>query len=157
MKVGGVVFLEFELVIEVLGLIGEMLERHSPVKTGRYRDSHVLLADNVLVEPGTVPPIAERYVWVNIQPYARKIEKGLSPQRRDGVFQAVATLASSTQRFGNVARIKFGYETPLFGAIDAWANTPSAARWAQMKSGRRKQLHAEWLRRQPAIIVTLPG
>src|SRR5688572_13307390 len=39
---GGVVFVEFEIVFEAITWIGEMLRKHSPVKTGRYRDSHVL-------------------------------------------------------------------------------------------------------------------
>lgn len=153
----GVAVIEFEITFEALFWIGEMLKEHSPVKTGRYQRSHVLLADNVAVEEGAVPPIADRYVWVNVMPYARKIERGLSSQAPDGVYQAVATLASSTKKFGNVARIKFGYETPLFGGIDKWASTSSAARLAQEKRGGRKELHGDWLRRQPAIIVTMSG
>lgn len=150
---GSVVFTEFELVIDVLDWIGQMLREYSPVKSGRYRDSHVLVADGIAVDPDAPPPVANEYTFVNVQPYARKIERGLSPKRPDGVYQAVAQLAKS--KFSNVARIKYGYATPLFGAIDEWANSPAGARWAQLKSRRRKELHAEWLRRQPSIIVTL--
>jgi hypothetical protein len=154
---GGVVFVEFELVFEAISWIGEMLRQFSPVKKGVYRDSHVLLADNVAVDPDAVPPIATEYQFVNLTPYARKIERGLSPKAPTGVYQAVAKLAASSSKFGNVARIKFGYVTPLFGAIDKWASSPAGAAWAQKKSRRRKELHGEWLRRQPAIIVTMPG
>jgi hypothetical protein len=154
---GGVVFVEFELVFEAISWIGEMLEKHSPYKSGRYQRSHVLLADGVAVDEGAVPPIADRFVWVNVQPYARKIEKGLSSQAPTGVYQAVATMAASSSKFGNVARIKFGYETPLFGDIDKWASSPAGAAWGAARSRRRKDLQGEWLRRQPAIIITMPG
>lgn len=152
---GGVVFVEFEIVFEAITWIGEMLKKHSPVKSGRYRDSHVLIADGVAVEEGAIPPVAERFVWVNVTPYSRKIERGLSSQAPDGVYQAVATFAASTKKFGNVARIRFGYETPLFGGIDKWASSSSAARLAQNRRGGRKDRHGEWLRRQPAIIITM--
>lgn len=154
-KPDGMVFVEFELVFEAIEWIGEMLKQYSPVKSGRYQSSHVLLANGVAVDDGAVPPIAESYAYVNVQPYSRKIERGLSSQRPEGVYQSVATLASSSSKFGNVAKIKFGYITPQFGAIDAWASSPAGAAWAHKKSRRRKELHGEWLRRQPAIIITL--
>lgn len=151
----GMVFVEFELVFEAISWIGDMLRKYSPVKSGRYQDSHVLLADGVAVDNEAVPPLAERYEYVNVQPYSRKIERGLSSQRPEGVYQSVAQLASSTSKFGNVAKVKFGYVTPQFGAIDKWASSPAGAAWAHRKSRRRKELHGEWLRRQPAIIITL--
>jgi hypothetical protein len=153
----GVVVVEFELVFEAISWIGDMLRQFSPVKKGVYRDSHVLLADNVAVDPDAIPPIADEYQFVNLTPYARKIERRLSPKAPTGVYQSVAKLAASSSKFGNVARIKFGYITPLFGAIDKWAGSSAGAAWAQKKSRRRKELHGEWLRRQPAIIVTMPG
>lgn len=151
----GQVFVEFELVFEAIEWIGEMLKQYSPYRSGRYQSSHVLLADNQAVDEGAVPPLAETYSWVNLQPYARKIERGLSSQRPDGVYQAVAKMASSTSKFGNVAKIKFGYITPQFGAIDQWASSAAGIAWARKKSRRRQELHGEWLRRQPAIIITL--
>jgi hypothetical protein len=51
--------------------------------------------------------MASRYEFVSTVPYARKIERGLSPQAPDGVYQVVAVLAQ--KRFGNVARIRFSY------------------------------------------------
>lgn len=151
-KPNGVVFVEYELVFEALQWIEDMLVQFSPVKSGRYQKSHVLIADGVAVEPDAIPPAAKRLVYTNIQPYARKIERGLSPQRPEGVYQAVAKLASS--KFSNVAKITFGYETPLFGAIDEWAASPAGVAWGRKKrKGAKGQ--AEWLRRQPAIIVTL--
>jgi len=74
-------------------------------------------------------------VFLNIQPYARKIERGQSSQAPDGVYQAVATLAQ--RRFGNVAKITFSYRTAIGGAIIGG------------RKGDRSDL------RNPAIIVSL--
>lgn len=151
-KPGGVVFVEYELVFEALQWIGDMLRQFSPVKSGRYQSSHVMIADGNVVPEGTIPPVASKVVFVNTQPYARKIERGLSPQRPEGVYQAVTKLASA--KFSNVAKITFGYETPMFGAIHEWAASPAGRAWGKKKrKGAKGQ--EEWLRRQPAIIVTL--
>jgi hypothetical protein len=146
-KPDGVIVFEFELLDDVLEYIGEMLIRHSPVLTGRFRSSFVMFVDEKVVEPGEpIPANAQEITFVNIQPYARKIERGLSPQAPDGVMAVVATMAQ--RRFGNMARIRFGYRTPLFGGISEWANRTRMA-----SPGRRGRQRAEWLRRQPAVIV----
>lgn len=159
-KPNGVVFVEYELIFEAIQWIWDMLELHSPVGSppkdphpGLYKKSHVLIADGVAVEPGAIPPLASKLVFLNVQPYSRKIERGLSSQAPDGVYQAVATLASA--KFSNVAKIKFGYDHPMFGAVDEWASSPSGAEWARKKRKGSSKGQAEWLRRQPAIIVTL--
>lgn len=152
----GSIITEFELFDDVLSWIGDQLRQNSPVggagdpHSGLYRESHTLLADGAEVPIGAPVPPADEYVFINTQPYARKIEMGRSSQAPDGVYQVVATLAA--RRFGNIAKIRFGYRVPLFGAIDAWANTSSAARHAAAHS-RSATGRAEWLRRQPAIIV----
>ena len=136
-KPDGVIRAEFELVNEAIAWIYQQLEMHSPVLTGRYASSHELFADGVEVGTPNAPPPAEEYVFLNIQPYARKIERGLSPQAPDGVYQAVATLAQ--RRFGNIANIKFSYRTAIEGAIIGG------------KPGDRSEL------RNPAIVVKLRG
>lgn len=114
-KPDGVVRAEFELVNEALAWISTQLQMHSPVLSGRYSKSHELFADGVDTEnPNNAPPASE-YVFLNIQPYARKIERGLSSQAPDGVYQAVATLAQ--RRFGNLAKITFSYRTAIGGAV----------------------------------------
>lgn len=118
-KPDGVIFTEWELLLDVLAYIATNLIRFSPVKTGRYQKSHVLLADgiplNLLDTPSVVPQtIAEEYIFINVVPYARKIERGLSQQAPDGVYQAVANMAR--RKFSKVARITFSYRTILGGA-----------------------------------------
>jgi len=134
-KPNGVIRAEFQLVNEALAWISTQLQMHSPVLTGRYAKSHELFADGVDTEnPNNAPP-AEEYVFLNTQPYSRKIERGQSPQAPDGVYQAVATLAQ--RRFGNVARISFSYRTAIGGDIIGG------------RAGDRSNL------RNPAIIVRL--
>jgi len=134
-KPDGVIRAEFQLVNETLGWIATQLQMHSPVRTGRYAKSHELFADGVDTENPNAAPPAEEYVFLNTQPYSRKIERGESPQAPDGVYQSVATLAQ--RRFGNVAKITFAYRTAIGGEIIGG------------KAGDRSNL------RNPAIIVRL--
>lgn len=155
---GRIVF-EFELLNDVFAWIGDQLLKHSPVgnagdkrpgHAGLYRASHAFVVDGVALDPGK--PLPETFTeafFANLTPYARKIERGLSDQASDGVYQVVATLASS--RFGNLAKVRFGYRTPLFGAVDEWAATTSLTGKGRSMSSRTR---AEWLRRQPAIVIT---
>jgi hypothetical protein len=108
---GGVIAVRFHLVGDVLKWIGEQLETHSPVRSGRYKKSHILLADGVEVDPdGDLAP-AEEFLFVSPLPYARKIERGLSKQAPDGVYDVVADMAR--RRYGNMAMIKFTYRSVL--------------------------------------------
>jgi hypothetical protein len=152
---GRIVF-EFELLDDVFAWIADMLVLNSPVGRGDdprpghptlYASSHAFFADGQGVDPSKPVPPASEYVFVNVQPYARKIERGLSMQAPSGVYEVVANLAN--RRFGNLVRIRFGYRTPAFGAIDEWART------TKMPSPyRRGEKREEWLRRQPAIIIS---
>lgn len=88
---------------EMLQFIGRTLETFSPVgPTGRYRRSHRLYADGREIDfDGDIPP-ADQYVFVNTVPYARKIERGMSSQAPEGVYQVTAALAR--RQFSDVAR-----------------------------------------------------
>jgi hypothetical protein len=85
---------------------------------------------------------------VNTQPYARKIEKGLSPAAPDGVYEVVAALAK--RRFGNIASIKFSYRAPLAGGV-----LPYVAIDRKMLAGHpdRARARAERALRAPAIVI----
>ncbi len=151
LKITSVVIADFEIVLEALGWIDTQLKMHSPVLSGLYAKSHELFADGQHVENPNNAPVADEYVFINVQPYARKIELGQSSQAPDGVYHAVATLA---RKFGNVAKISFGYRSAVgFASLSGWAGSSSAKRWAAAH-GRRSDAR-EWLTRQPAIIVRL--
>jgi hypothetical protein len=137
----GTVVYVFDLIEDTLAWIGDQLVRHSPVEHGVYARSHLLFADGQEVDPATPTPDAREFVFINSVPYARKVEKGLSPQAPDGVYEAVAALAS--RRFGNIARIRFSYRSFPGGAVGDWAGS------TKMRGKR------DWLTRQPAITVTV--
>jgi hypothetical protein len=138
----GTIYIEFDLLDDLFGWIDLQLIKHAPVLTGQFRRSFVLFADGVEVDPQAPSlPQASEYVYLNLQPYARKIEgdakrKPLSKQAPDGVFQVVAELAA--RRFGNFASIKFSYRAPMAAS----GGTAKERRAADRKN------------RTPAIIVT---
>lgn len=137
LKISDTILVEFEFVTEALVWISQQLEKFSPVKSGRYKRNHIVLADGVEIEVSAQIPLAEEYVFTNIVPYARKIERGASSEAPNGVYQAVAALARG--RFGNLARITFSYRTVISGAIIGG------------RIGDRSE------RRNPAIVVRLRG
>lgn len=152
-KPNSVISFEFQLLTDIIEWIDEQLILHSPVRSERYARSHVWFADNVEMDPRKPPP-ADGYVVLNAQPYARKIERGLSPQAPDGVYEGVAALAKA--RFGNFVYVGFSYRSFPSGAIGDWARTESAAQLARDIRGGSAAGHEEWLTRQPAIFVD-PG
>lgn len=147
---GGTIAFRFKLLDEVLTWIDAVLIGASPVRSGRYARSHLLFADDVETDP-LKPASAREYAFVNAQPYARKIERGLSPMAPQGVYEGVAVMAA--QRFGNVARIKFSFRSLPGGAVGAWAKK-TRLRSRQAIRNRPGARRIDWLTRQPAIIVT---
>lgn len=128
-----VIVFDFDLINEAIDWIHNRLKAISPVLTGEYRSKHLLYADGREVPPDTLPPPAFEYVFLNEVPYARKIERGLSKQAPEGVYQVVAAEAKS--RFSKLARIRFSYRE--FALVQG-ANSRA----------RRDA-------RQPAIIISL--
>lgn len=111
----GVIVANFDPLRSVLEWIGEALVVESPVRSGRYARSHVLLVDRVEFDPDGEIPSGDLYRFVNRQPYASQVEPsgsapGQSPQAADGVYQVVAAVAG--KRFGNIARVS--YSTKFF-------------------------------------------
>lgn len=145
----GVVVAVWDIESATYAEIVEMVRANSPVRSGRFRDTILFLADGVQADPANPPP-ADEYLIISPQPYARKIERGMSPQAPDGVFESVAVIAQ--RRFGNVARVRFTYRSLVGGAVGAWAGSTS------MRGGRRAgRQRQDWLTRQPAIVITPRG
>lgn len=160
-KPDGVIVAEFNVLIDALAWIEDQLIKHSPVGSGRdphpglYQRSHALFADGQEINVGDKIPDAEEYVFINDQPYARKIEGGpgkvaISPQAPEGVYQVVAHLAAS--RFGDVAKITFTFQAFIGGSVGTWAATTKMSSKGHASAWAR----AEWLSRQPAIVVKIP-
>ena len=89
---------------------------------------------------------------MNVQPYARRLEKGHSKQAPDGVYEGISAVAS--KRFGNLARVSFSFRS-LEGAtaLDAWVAKTGVQMTSRGKPRGNQSGRDEWLKRQPAIVV----
>ncbi|MFC5421037.1 hypothetical protein ACFPOB_15880 [Bosea eneae] len=116
-KPDGEIVFEFELIRTTLLSIADMLAQASPVLTGEYRRSHILFADGQETTPESAPAAAQEFAFVNVTPYARRIEAGISKAAPEGVYQAVADIAA--KRFGNVARVRFTFRSVTSGRAKA--------------------------------------
>jgi hypothetical protein len=120
-KPHGVIVYEFPIVSDLLQYIAVSLQQHSPVGAkhdehpGLYKKTHTLFADGIEVEVNARIPEATEYLFVNTQPYARKIEKGESNQASSGVFEVTANEAR--KRFSNIARVEFVDYVGIFGVM----------------------------------------
>jgi hypothetical protein len=157
-KPNGVIIAEWEFLGDIVREAAKLLAQHSPVgkpddprpgHPGLYRRSHILLIDGEEHDLGAEIPPFDRAVLVNTQPYARKIERGLSKQAPDGVYQVIADILNA--RFKNMAVIRFVY-TSLLGttALEQWALKTSLTGKGR---GLRSRTRDEWLRRQPSIMI----
>ncbi|MHB2205067.1 hypothetical protein [Methylobacterium sp. CM6257] len=160
----GEILFRFNLATDVFAWIDEQLIIHSPVgdtpKSPEYNRSHIFFVDGEQSDPsGGVS--GETFIYLNTVPYARKIERGLSKQTPDGVYEVVATLAA--RRFGNIASIKFGYRSFQAGALVYNPGKFDLRRGfreqglseAAAKAAASKIIKAERDTRQPAIIITI--
>lgn len=159
----GVIVIEFELVTELLAWIAQALWDRSPVGSGRYRSAHTIYADGNPVGTfagGALPSLPEalEYSFSNPEPYTRKIEVGVTRSGRSFVMQVPnriyeRTAHDASARFGNVARITFGFSALNSGAISDWAHSPSARRLASRVRRGNPARHTEWLTSAPTITV----
>ncbi|MBP2495385.1 hypothetical protein ABID82_002282 [Methylobacterium sp. PvP062] len=151
---GEIVF-RFSLATELFEWIDEQLIIHSPVgrtpKSPQYSKSHVFFADGEQADPAA-PVSGEVFVFLSTVPYARKIERGLSPQAPEGVYEVVAALAQ--RRFGNLARIRFTFRSFQEGAI-----VYNVGKYELRQKFGRAAAHdiikRERDTRQPAIVITM--
>lgn len=114
--VGGMIVAEWELISDVLAWIAQTLLDRSPSVSGDYKKGHTLFADGVEVPVGQQIPQAERYTFINLVAYSRKIEVGKTISGRDFVIQVPNRIYQRTYkdargRFGNVAKISTGFES----------------------------------------------
>lgn len=92
------------------------LRRASPVQSGRYRDSHVVLVNGQQVDvvPNRLKD-TDVIALVNPVPYARRLEIGKTKSGRDFVLQVPNRIYERVAkqklipRYRNVASISFGY------------------------------------------------
>jgi hypothetical protein len=143
---GGTIIAEWELVEGLLQWIAAELVARSPVVSGAYKRGHTLFADGTEVPVGGRIPPADEYVFINLVPYARRIEVGKTKAGRDFVIQVPnhiyeRTAKDARGRFGNQADIKFA----LRDATGAYRLRHSV--------GRRKDRQRGSSVSAPAIVI----
>lgn len=114
----GRIVAEWEIGNDVLAWIGQTLLDRSPRRKGDYRKGHTLFADGVEIAFGDRLPNASEFVFVNLVPYARRLEIGKTESGRDFLVSVPnriyeRTYRDAKARFGNIAKITFGYETKV--------------------------------------------
>ncbi len=151
----GVIVARWDLLVDVVREVYEMIRAASPVRSGRFRDSQTIYADGHAVDTPEETIGADEVVIASTVPYARKIEgmghaKPESPKAPDGVYKAAAALAQA--KFGNLARIKFSSREIVGGGTDLerWATGYVSAIMHERKRAKAKARDE----RQPAVILT---
>lgn len=154
---GPIVF-HYEYLQEVLKVGLEMLRANSPSVSGAYRDNHTIYVNGTGVQgvPATLKRGDEVFIS-NPLPYVRKLEIGTTRSGRDFVIQVPDRIYERTAgqlraRYHNVAKIYSNWVVVKVGAVADWAVSPSGRRQAEGRGGSARAV-AEWMQRQPAIII----
>lgn len=119
----GIIIAEWSLVSDVLQWIYATLRARSPIVKGDYLKGHTLYADGAECDADN-PPLASEYTFLNLVPYSRKIEIGKTESGRDFVIQVEnriyeRTASDARSRFGNIAKIRFTYQSTVGGKKSA--------------------------------------
>lgn len=114
---GGIVRIDYDYRWEAALRLREILQRNSPVESGEYRASHVILIDGQEVTPGrTSPTLAPRaeLIVVNTTPYSRRLEVGTKRAGRPFVIDVEPRIYERSAReakatLGKLARFRPTY------------------------------------------------
>jgi hypothetical protein len=114
-KPGGVVVALFAVHAAAIDFTWETLAGLSPVDQNPktvdnivYRENHLLLVNGEEREPPVNVEPDDIVTFVNLLPYARRIEHGYSKkQAPDGVYEVATAIVKA--RYGNIVDVKFGY------------------------------------------------
>jgi hypothetical protein len=140
-KLGGTIVYLFKLgsatLQEAVDDAFRMLAELSPVQTGRFQNSFRLFVNGVeqnLVAGGEALELRDddEIQITNLQPYARKIERGWSSQAPNGIFEVVA--AGLKSRYASTLRINFAYDR--YPGFEVGAGRRGAALNSHSREGR---------------------
>lgn len=141
-KQGGVIVYDYGRIDQVVEFALTTLRELSPVDSGDYVRSHVLMIDGVVVDDLSTWKPGDEISISNSQPYTRKIEIGHKGYRAHAhVYEKTEQIIA--RRFGNLAKVYFVYRQAPPGEIHDWA----------AKSGARLASRQEWLTRQPTLVI----
>lgn len=90
-----------------------LLAQLAPVRSGRFQKSFRLFVNGTQRDFSDQQRVidleeTDEVQLTNLQPYARKIERGWSDEAPNGVFEVAATVLR--QRFSNVVAVRFAYD-----------------------------------------------
>jgi hypothetical protein len=154
---GGHIDVEFNLGVDVIKWIATRLRERSPHRSGRYVGGQKLYADGREISPyGRIPP-AEEYTFVDLVPYAGKIETGTTKSGRVFVLEASKarvyerTAKEAKGQFKDVADIAFAWIQSPGGHTRVKAYVQRGRRSSRRGRGAHTTLQA------PSIIVKMKG
>lgn len=106
-RVPEAVVYEFSWWQPVIAFALDALRKRSPVLTGRYQNTHVVMIGSQIVSPDVQIASGEEVMIVNVQPYARVLEVGNVKVRApgDGIYQATRMVVQ--RQFGKAVDIRF--------------------------------------------------
>ena len=155
--------LEFEPDDDVVPFTIGLLKQLSPYRPSNrksadqhYREAHIVLVDG---EEILYPYVVERpwteIIFVNAAPYARKIERGLSRQRPNGVYEALV-YPEVVKRYGDLYDVSFTYtrvEGAAAGPIRRISRRFGGMRGQRQPVGSISEASTARAESYPAIIV----
>lgn len=147
----GPIIYEFSLWEPIITFAVDELRRRSPVKSGRFRSSFIVLANQrEVTDYNAIGPDAE-VIITNFQPYVRKAENGLLGAKRYSIFDGTKRALAS--RFGNEGRnaAAFTFETRW---LDVRAGVHAGMPYILKRhQGRRKDRQAGMSITYPAVVI----
>lgn len=143
----------FSMWAEIIDFAIAELKRRSPVRSGRFRESFIVVVNGDIVSSGKEIDATSEVIVTNFQPYIRKAEAGLLGTKRFAIFDG--TKRALARRFGNEGRTAYGY---LFET--KWLNIgagvhPGIPYVLKHSQGRRKDRQAGMPITYPAIIMKM--
>ncbi|WP_245442235.1 hypothetical protein [Rhizobium chutanense] len=147
----GPIIYEFSLWEPIITFALDELRRRSPVKSGRFRSSFIVLANQREVRDYDAIGPGDEVIITNFQPYVRKAENGLLGAKRYSIFDGTKRALAS--RFGNEGRnaAAFVFETQWLNVqAGVHAGMPYILKRHQ---GRRKDRQAGMAITYPAVVI----
>lgn len=160
MAIGGWSQVEFDLHSDVIAFSAELAKRLSPRSGSNrkapqqtYAENHLVIVDGAVVPPPYRVDKFERAVIINLLPYARKIERGLSKKRPNGIYEALL-VPEVKKRYGGQFFITFTY---LGGYVEKFGKRSylqTAVTGADGRLKRRRRVRKIVDRdRLPALVI----
>ncbi len=147
-KAPGPIIYDFSLWEPIITFAISELQKRSPVKSGRFRSSYVVLADQKIVtDYDSIPPSAE-VIITNSQPYIRKVEAGIIGKKRGYVFDGAKNACA--RQFGSSNSGGFSFETVW---LDISNGLIAGVPYILKRNGSRKDRQAGMPITYPAIVI----